>query len=70
MIVVDNEEGDIQELLFTDTDLLKAILRRKRNKEDIPKYTIISDTAGFVYMIGLILAAMSGGFLGYFVRQI
>lgn len=68
MIVVDNEQGDVEELLFTDADLLRAILRRRRNKEDIPKYAIISDNGGFAYTIGLMLAAMSGGFLGYFVR--
>jgi len=40
MVVVENNLGELEELLFTDSDLMKAVVRRRKNKEDIPPYRV------------------------------
>lgn len=70
MIVVDNNLGELEELLFTDSDLTKAVVRRRKNKEDIPPYTIISDNGGFIYGFALLFTALVSGFVGYFMNDL
>lgn len=68
MIVTENRDGDITELLFTDSDLAKALVRTSKNREDIPSYVIVSsDNGGFVYAVGLLLTSLVGGLVGYFL---
>jgi len=68
MIVVEDNEGEIQELLFTDSDLVKATIRRRKNGEDIPCYKLAVAEAGFVYVIGLTMFGVVGSFIGYFIK--
>lgn len=70
MIVVDNNLGELEELLFTDSDLTKAVVRKRKNKEDIPPYTIISDNGGFIYGFALLLTALVSGLIGYFINSL
>ena len=69
MIVVENNEGDIEELLFTDSDLVKATVRRKKNNEDIPRYQVTVSEKGFTYVIGLTLVGIVSGLVGYFIKD-
>ena len=70
MVVVENNEGDLEELLFTDSDLMKAVVRRKKNKEDIPPYRVKVDNGGFIYPLSLLLVALMGGVVGYFAKNL
>jgi len=69
MIVVEDSSGKLEELLFTDSDVLKANIRAKRNKEDIPKYRIINYDVGITYWLGLLLVAACAGVIGYFAKN-
>lgn len=69
MIVVEDSSGKLEELLFTDSDVLKANIRAKRNKEDIPKYRIINYDGGITYWLGLLLVAACAGVIGYFAKN-
>tara|TARA_B100002019_G_scaffold261667_1_gene248583 strand:+ start:1887 stop:2189 length:303 start_codon:yes stop_codon:yes gene_type:complete len=70
MIVVEDLGGDIQELLFTDSDLVKGVVRAKKNREDIPPYRIKVVDGGFSYWLGLILTATSSGVAAYYIRDL
>lgn len=70
MIVVENNEGDIEELLFTDSDLVKATVRRKKNIEDIPRYSIAAPEGGIIYVIGLTTVGIVSGLVGYFIKDL
>jgi len=69
MIVVENNEGGVEELLFTDSDLVKATVRRKKNNEDIPRYQVTVSEKGFTYVIGLTLVGIVSGLVGYFIKD-
>ena len=69
MIVVEDSSGKLEELLFTDSDVLKANIRAKRNKEDIPKYRIITYNGGIAYWLGLLLVAACAGVIGFFAKD-
>ena len=70
MIVVDNDLGKLEELLFTDSDLMKALVRRGKNKEDIPPYTVKVNNGGFIYPFSLLMVALVGGVIGYFAKNL
>lgn len=70
MIIVEDAEGDIHELLFTDADLTKALIRGRKNKEDIPAYSVVVSEGGFAYAIGLTVVGMIGGLAGYFLKDL
>jgi hypothetical protein len=70
MIVVENNEGGVEELLFTDSDLVKATVRRKKNTEDIPRYSIVAPEGGIIYVIGLTTVGIVSGLVGYFIRDL
>ena len=69
MIVVDNNLGELEELLFTDSDLMKAVVRRRKNKEDIPPYRVKVDNGGFIYPLSLLIMTLIGGMIGYFIKN-
>ena len=69
MIVVDNNLGELEELLFTDSDLMKAVVRRRKNKEDIPPYRIKVNNGGFIYPFSLLMMTLVGGVIGYFIKN-
>ena len=69
MIVVDNNLGELEELLFTDSDLMKAVVRRRKNKEDIPPYRVKINSGGFIYTLSLLMVAFVGGVIGYFIKN-
>lgn len=69
MIVVDNNLGELEELLFTDSDLMKAVVRRRKNKEDIPPYRVKVNNGGFIYPSSLLMVALLGGVIGYFIKN-
>jgi len=69
MIVVDNNLGELEELLFTDSDLMKAVVRRRKNKEDIPPYRVKVNSGGFIYTLSLLMVAFVGGVIGYFIKN-
>ena len=69
MIVVDNNLGELEELLFTDSDLMKAVVRRRKNKEDIPPYRVKINSGGFIYTLSLLMVAFVGGVIGYFTKN-
>ena len=69
MIVVDNHLGELEELLFTDSDLMKAVVRRRKNKEDIPPYRVKINSGGFIYTLSLLMVAFVGGVIGYFIKN-
>ena len=70
MIVVENNEGDLEELLFTDSDLIKATVRRRKNEEDVPRYSVVAPEGGFVYAFGLAIVGVVGGLLGYLIKDL
>lgn len=69
MVVVEDSTGDIQELLFTDSDLVKGVVRAKKNREDIPLYQIKVTDGGFSYWFGLLVVGLTSGAIGYFAKQ-
>ena len=69
MIVVEDSQGDIQELLFTDSDLTKAVIRGRKNKEDIPPYGIFLENGGLAYTVGLLITTAIGFTVGYFAKN-
>jgi hypothetical protein len=69
MIVVDNNLGELEELLFTDSDLMKAVVRRRKNKEDIPPYRVKVNNGGFIYPFSLLMMTLVGGVIGYFIKN-
>jgi len=69
MIVVDNNLGELEELLFTDSDLMKAVVRRRKNKEDIPPYRVKVNNGGFIYPFSLLMMTLIGGVIGYFIKN-
>lgn len=69
MIIVEDSQGDIQELLFTDSDLTKAVIRGRKNKEDVPPYGIFVENGGFAYAFGLSATTILGFIIGYFAKN-
>jgi hypothetical protein len=69
MVVVENNLGELEELLFTDSDLMKAVVRRRKNKEDIPPYTVKVDNGGLIYPLSLLMIALLGGIVGYYIKN-
>jgi hypothetical protein len=69
MVVVENNLGELEELLFTDSDLMKAVVRRRKNKEDIPPYRIKVNNGGFIYPFSLLMMTLIGGVIGYFIKN-
>lgn len=69
MVVVENNLGELEELLFTDSDLMKAVVRRRKNKEDIPPYRVKVNSGGFIYTLSLLMVAFVGGVIGYFIKN-
>ena len=69
MVVVENNLGELEELLFTDSDLMKAVVRRRKNKEDIPPYRVKVNSGGFIYTLSLLMVAFVGGVIGYFAKN-
>jgi hypothetical protein len=69
MVVVENNLGELEELLFTDSDLMKAVVRRRKNKEDIPPYRIKVNNGGFIYPFSLLMMTLVGGVIGYFIKN-
>lgn len=69
MVVVENNLGELEELLFTDSDLMKAVVRRRKNKEDIPPYRVKINNGGFIYPFSLLMVALLGGVIGYFIKN-
>ena len=70
MVVVENNLGELEELLFTDSDLMKAVIRRRKNKEDIPPYRVKVNSGGFIYTLSLLMVAFVGGVIGYFAKNL
>jgi hypothetical protein len=69
MVVVENNLGELEELLFTDSDLMKAVVRRRKNKEDIPPYRVKVNNGGFIYPFSLLMMTLIGGVIGYFIKN-
>ena len=69
MVVVENNLGELEELLFTDSDLMKAVVRRRKNKEDIPPYRVKINNGGFIYPFSLLMMTIVGGVIGYFIKN-
>ena len=69
MVVVENNLGELEELLFTDSDLMKAVVRRRKNKEDIPPYRVKVNNGGFIYPFSLLMMTLVGGVIGYFIKN-
>lgn len=69
MVVVENNLGELEELLFTDSDLMKAVVRRRKNKEDIPPYRVKVSNGGFIYPFSLLMMTLVGGIIGYFIKN-
>lgn len=69
MVVVENNLGELEELLFTDSDLMKAVVRRRKNKEDIPPYRVKVNNGGFIYPFSLLMMTLMGGIIGYFIKN-
>lgn len=68
MLVVENRDGELQELLFTDLDLQKSIIRRKLHNKVVPKYTTEHSTCiskGLVFAVCFLCLL-----LGYFVNEL
>jgi hypothetical protein len=70
MVVVENNLGELEELLFTDSDLMKAVVRRRKNKEDIPPYRVKINNGGFIYPFSLLMMTLVGGIIGYFAKNL
>jgi hypothetical protein len=70
MIIVENNDGEIQELLFTDSDLIRATVRSKKNSEDIPRYSLVLPEGGFVYAIALTSVGIVCSLVGYFLKDL
>ena len=68
MIVVDNNLGEVEELLFTDSDLMKAVVRRRNNKEDIPPYRIKTNST-LIYQFMFFISSIIGGLIGYYIKN-
>lgn len=68
MIVIECNDGSIDEILLTDSDVVKGIARAKKNKEDIPSYSLEDDCSGYWLALILISAISSG--LGYLIRHL
>jgi len=68
LVIIECNDGSIDELLLTDSEVLKGIERTKRNREDIPKYTLDSDCCAYWY--GLIFVSAVSSALGYFIRDL
>lgn len=66
MIVIECNDGSIDELLFTDSELLRSISRS--NKKSIPKYSLAKDKHNCLPI--LLLISFISGALGFFVRDL
>lgn len=61
MLVVEYNDGEIEELLFTDLDLQKSLIRKNLHKEIIPKYKIRKrSNKHSVYVFMLVLSFIIG----------
>ena len=68
MLVVEDRDGELQELLFTDLDLQKSIIRRKLHNKIVPRYTTeySSCIPNAVVVVICFLCLM----FGYFVNEL
>jgi hypothetical protein len=64
MIIDDTNEA----LLFTDSDLMKALNRASKNKEDIPKYTIDKSVYLNTCLALCFISSIGGGLVGWFLE--
>lgn len=67
MIVVEDDDGELQHLLFSDTDVLRGLERAKQNKEDIPEYTLRLCCGTITYILSLFVSLGVGIAAGYFL---
>ena len=68
MLVVETEDGELVELLFTDRELQKSIIRSRCHAKMLPRYTL-----GCNYSIsGRVAGLLCLGFflLGYLIRHL
>ncbi len=70
LILVENPDGNIEKLFFTNNDLLKAIDRARANQEDIPKFTLEKCGNDALVLIGMFFVSMAGFAAGYFVSNL
>jgi len=68
MIVIEFNDGSINEILLTDSDVVRGMARAKKNKEDIPSYSLEDNCSGCWPALILISAISSG--LGYLIRHL
>jgi|14BtaG_2_1085337.scaffolds.fasta_scaffold43844_2 hypothetical protein len=68
LIVVEDEDGDLQHMLFSDSDVLRGLERARQNKEDIPKYTIRMCCGTSGYILSLVVSLGIGVATGYFLQ--
>lgn len=68
MLVVETEDGELVELLFSDKELQNSIIRRRCNTKIIPRYTLgcSYSVSGRVAFIISLLSFL----LGYFVKTL
>ena len=59
MIVVEDTDGEPRELLFSDSDLERATLRRILYQKDIPKYSISANSKSLCKLLIVITIIMT-----------
>lgn len=72
MIVVENKRGECKELLFTTSDLTKALKRSKSNREDIGAYTIedCQPSSAILVTFSLLFVAAASFAIGFFIESL
>lgn len=68
MLVVETEDGELVELLFTDRELQKSVIRSRCHARLLPKYTLGCNYSISVRMAA-VLCALSA-LLGYLINSI
>ena len=68
MLVVEDRDGELQELLFTDLDLQKSIIRRKLHNKIVPRYT--TEYSSCIPNVVVVVICFLCLMLGYFVNEL
>lgn len=68
MLVVEDSDGKLHELLFTDLDLEKSLIRSRCHKKIIPNYTL--EYGSCIPNLVVVLICFLCLLLGYFVNEL
>lgn len=68
MLVVEDTDGDFQELLFTDLELEKSLIRRKCHDKIVPRYT--TEYGSCIPNVVVVFICFLCLVLGYFINEL